>query len=380
MASFVVAALSVANVTLVDVFSAGEAGYACFRLPSVLPLNPSGVVHDPVPLKGAVAVFAEGRLKSCSDFAPTDVVYKMSGDGGRTWGNLTVLAGTDHDAAYGNSSHNPCPVVAGDGRIVVLFDRGGRVLAARSRAPPHAAALDTGWSYRTQPTGASGTTGPTAGIRLPSGRLAVYVDHGGGGALLSDDDGATWRHSNTTVPYGNEGQLALAPNGSLIAAMRDAGVPGGAGSYRRLLSWSSDGGDTWSFPLDALMPELGGSCEGSVLRVATPSSPPLPSQPSPWLLTSTPWGVGPSWDRRCPGPGRCNMTVFRSRDSGASWGVHLQLNESLGVNPREAAAYSALFNYNKTHFGIVYERDGAGHLTMSYLPLPVEAAEESWSG
>ena len=144
------------------------------------------------------------------------------------------------------------------------------------------------------------------------------------------------------------------------------GVPGGAGSYRRLLSWSGDGGDTWSFPLDALMPELGGSVEGSVLRVATPS---------PWLLTSTPWGVGPDWDHRCPGPGRCNMTVFRSRDSGASWNVHLQLNESLGVNPREAAAYSALFNFNGTHFGMVYERDGAGHLTMTYLPLPSADAD-----
>ena len=147
-------------------------------------------------------------------------------------------------------------------------------------------------------------------MTLPSGRLAVAYHEGAGaaGALLSDDQGVTWRKSAVPTDLGGEGEVAIAPNGSLVAAMRDAGVPGGAGSYRRLLSWSHDGGETWTFPLDGLMPELGGSCEGALLRLRGGSS--------QWLLTSSPWGVGPDWDHRCPGPGRCNMTVWASADSG----------------------------------------------------------------
>ena len=47
------------------------------------------------------------------------------------------------------------------------------------------------------------------------------------------------------------------------------------------------------------MPELGGSVEGSMIRIAG----------SDLLLSATPYGIGPDWSHRCPGPGRCNMTV-----------------------------------------------------------------------
>ena len=50
--------------------------------------------------------------------------------------------------------------------------------------------------------------------------------------------------------------------------------------------------------------------------------------------------------------------------------IAYQLNESLGVNPREAAAYSAMAQLNASHFGLVYERDNAAHLTLAFLPFP----------
>ena len=60
--------------------SAGEGGYACFRIPAVVAL----------PAAAGYAVFAEARNKSCSDYAPTDIVVKTSADG-LSWGNMTVL-------------------------------------------------------------------------------------------------------------------------------------------------------------------------------------------------------------------------------------------------------------------------------------------------
>ena len=101
-----------------------------------------------------LALFAEGRNKSCSDYAPTDVVYKRSLDGGRSWGALSVIAGTDHDRDYGNTSNQPTPVVAASPagpRVVLLFNRGGRVLMARSSDPAASA-----WEYKTRETGIGG--------------------------------------------------------------------------------------------------------------------------------------------------------------------------------------------------------------------------------
>jgi len=88
------------------------------------------------------------------------------------------------------------------------------------------------------------------------------------------------------------------------------------------------------------------------------------------MLTASPWGIGPEWDQRCAGPGRCNMTVWASDDSGLSWTELHQLNETIGIDPREAAAYSSMVQVNKTHVALVYERDDARHLSLVYVPLP----------
>ena len=358
MASFVVAAFSVANVTLVDVFNAGESGYACFRLPALL--NLPGDAH-------AFALYAEARNKSCADGAPTDVVYKVSRDSGATWGPLG-LACTDgcsrHDAAYVNSTSQPSPVAVPPkdghlGYVVLLANRGGDVVTMRS--------LDTygeKWAPLNYSRLGSGhhpvTVGPTPGIQLPSGRLVVAAHQSAyAEALLSDDGGLSWRRTgpaaNGTIPSGGEGEIALAPNGSLVINLRHSNP------YKRLLSWSDDDGETWSAPAIYPMPELGGSCEGSMITIGDA------------MLTASPWGVGPDWGHRCAGPGRCNMTVWTSWDSGATWDVTHQLNESVNINSREAAAYSTLARVNSTHFALVYERGGgARYLSLAHLPLPTK--------
>lgn len=64
------------------------------------------------------------------------------------------------------------------------------------------------------------------------------------------------------------------------------------------------------------------------------------------------------------------MTLWASENSGRSWTAFYQLNESVGINPREAAAYSSMVQINESHLALVYERDNAAHLTLVYVPLP----------
>merc|ERR1711957_594751 len=97
------------------------------------------------------------------------------------------------------------------------------------------------------------------------------------------DSGNTWRTSTGTVPKANEGELALAPNGSLVMNSRWT-------HSSRLLSWSQDGGETWSAPINDSLPLLSGQVEGSMIRVS-------------------------------------------QYDSGASWDVLTSLDETYGLDP-----------------------------------------------
>lgn len=56
-----------------EVFSKGEAGYHCIKIPYLIQAE-----------SGTILALAEGRMGSCSDFAWTHLVYKKSYDGGKT--------------------------------------------------------------------------------------------------------------------------------------------------------------------------------------------------------------------------------------------------------------------------------------------------------
>ena len=58
----------------VDVFVAGEGGYFCIKIQSLT-----------VTERGTLLAMGEGRLKNCSDYTTTDLVFKRSVDRGRTW-------------------------------------------------------------------------------------------------------------------------------------------------------------------------------------------------------------------------------------------------------------------------------------------------------
>ena len=291
------------------------------------------------------------------------------------------------------SINNPAPVVddrpradpAAGGRVVgpgvvLLFSRNVKqILRLRSLDPygqewpdPNTTEpVDVTAALRLAGTPAMALPGPPAGLLLPStGRIAIATYYKAtrsspscrSTAMLSDDGGMTWTSSNTTIGPGGEGSLALAPNGSLVLNVRG----GGGTPAPRLTAWSNDQGSSWSAPVASNF--TGGSVEGNVVR--------LPG--TDWLVLSHPfdgWAENRSafpHGSPCTEPtfhaGRCNLTLWASRDNAASW----KMLGPVEPDPHEDAAYSALLPINSTHIFVVYER--AGYRTISARTVALDLA------
>eukprot|EP00912_Choanoflagellata_sp_UC4_P001185 UC4_evm3s741 len=146
---------------------------------------------------------------------------------------------------------NPSPISLSSGNIVLVACRNNEdVIVLRSTdqgsswSEPYDITnqvKDSNWSWV--------ATGPPQGLELESGRIVVAADHvasnveWGSHAMFSDDEGKTWKVSNS-LEGGNECQVAKLSNGSLIMNMRTRiGL--------RQFSWSHDNAEHWSTPTTA---------------------------------------------------------------------------------------------------------------------------------
>ncbi len=104
--------LSISNEVVV--FRRGEGGYYCIKIPSLT-----------TTANGTLLAFGEGRMFSCSDFTWTDLIYKRSVDGGKTWGPLKMLySNSSMERGVNTVIGNAAPVVLRDShRILVPFCR-----------------------------------------------------------------------------------------------------------------------------------------------------------------------------------------------------------------------------------------------------------------
>lgn len=244
-----------------DVFSAGEAGFYCIKIPSLTVTN-----------NGTLLATGEGRYDNCLDFTTTHLVFKRSTDRGRSWSNLQIL----HGEANGTWIGNAAPVVLSEtGRILVVFCRNNTdVLLTYSD--------DDGASFAaprllTGVTNSSWTwvgTGPPASPRLRSGRIIVPSYHSftpgddgevsSGHVMFSDDLGASWGVSDPWsdgLNFPNEAQAVELPDGSVFIHARGL-------LASRVGALSVDGAQTWKWvgTIPGLYQPVGG-CEGSTIML-----------------------------------------------------------------------------------------------------------------
>ncbi|WP_151481389.1 sialidase family protein [Streptomyces albicerus] len=344
-------------------FTAGQSGYDTYRIPATVTTR-----------TGALLAFAEGRRNGAGDTGNIDVVLRRSGDGGCTWGPLTVVA-----AGQGDTRGNPAPVVdPRTGKVVLLtsYNSGavteaqimrGEVTAEQSRRVFVQTSRDDGRRF-SAPRDITGAvklpgwrwyaTGPGHAVALTrgphAGRLVVPANHSaappdgsadtgqeakyyGAHAIYSDDGGGTWRigfvdDSYDGVDNSNESIAAELPDGRLYFSARDQH---GSSVGNRLDSYSSDGGVTLDRPY-LVQPTLNDVpvVQCSVLQLKGAGAPLLFSGPS--VPTS-----------------REAMAVWRSADAGVTF------TKAKTLSTRRAA-YSDLVQLGGDKVGILYETGVAG--------------------
>ncbi len=318
-------------------FVSGSGGYASYRIPAIVEST-----------KGALLAFCEGRVGSSSDHGNIDLVLRRSTDGGKTWLPLQVLV----DDGL-NACQNPAPVVdRKTGTIILPFTKKdastneGAIL--KKEGPPI-----TVWVTRSSDEGATWSppeditsqaskpeflwyaTGPGHSIQLHDGTLLVPCDHSLGPdkeqwyshAILSKDGGNTWQLGGVAGPKTNECIAVELADGRVYLNMRSY-----HGDNRRRVSFSEDGGLTWSsVQADAALIEP--VCQASAVRAVLKQN-----GVKECIVFSNPAGTK-----------REKLTVRLSYDEGATWPVAWVLYGG-------PAAYSDLVAMKDGTMACLYER------------------------
>jgi hypothetical protein len=201
------------------------------------------------------------------------IVMVRSRDGGKTWGERTVLVETP------DTDERECALCQlRDGTLLAnewpntYYDRDGYYLARPTTHHTRAMGMYVGrstdnghtWTWPAQPFAPTPYLWAISSeriIELPSGRLVMACYCGGedrrqwGSAIYcSDDKGATWRYLSTVadLPGKRLGEPALieARSGRLICVMRDED------NEPYYQSVSDDGGATWSAAKPCAVPGM----------------------------------------------------------------------------------------------------------------------------
>ncbi|HEY0075271.1 MAG TPA: sialidase family protein [Abditibacteriaceae bacterium] len=327
--------------TFTEVFAAGKNGFPEVRIPSIV-----------ISKTGVLLAFAEGR-KNLRDQAENKIILRRSLNGGQTWLETKVIADDGK-----RPLNNPCAVVdRKNGRILLMFqsypeqlkEASGQIKTGYEGDDIVKSYLiysdDEGqtWSAFKEITHqvkraekvTTIASGPGIGIQLQkgahAGRLIMPFNEGPFGkwnayTAYSDDGGVSWKIGDN-VPNGtgivNECQVVELSDGRVLLNSRQM-----SGTAVRKISFSNDGGQTWSPVADA--PDLTDPrCMGSILRLKNGN-----------LLYSGPRSTK-----------RENGTIYLSTDDGQTWPLHKTLEPKF-------FAYSSLVELPNGTIGCLFEGDG----------------------
>lgn len=319
-------------------FTAGENGYKCFRIPAIVKTN-----------KGILLAFAEARKNGCGDAGDIDLVMRRSNDDGKTWSAMQIVWDDG-----GNTCGNPAPVVdRRTGKVLLLStwnlgtDHEPMIIDQTSKDTRRIFVLSSSddgssWSPAREITDNVKlkdwtwyATGPVNGIQVLNGkyknRLIIPCDHIEARTkkyfshtIHSDDGGETWKLGGSTPSdQVNESTIAELKKGKLLLNMRNYNQ-----LRARQTSTSSDGGETWS----ALMSDtslIEPICQASLLRLGNKN---------PVLAFSNPANTKQ----------RVGMTIKFSYDLGRTWTGKLVLWEG-------PAAYSNLVQLEDGRLACFFE-------------------------
>ena len=317
------------------VWRSGVDGYHTYRIPAVLQAG-----------NGDLLAFCEGRRNNARDHGNLDLLQKRSTDGGRTWGDQTVVyeEGGEAETTIGN----PCPVLDREtGVLWMPFTRNNDsvfMTHSKDHGETWSDPVDITADVKREDWGWY-ATGPGVGIQLTigdhSGRLVIPCDHRsteydcGSHTIYSDDHGETWVLSENTVhPGSNECQVVELADGRLVLNSR---MQNSRATGQRGVSISSDGGATWS-PLSQESGLKDPVVQASFLRLRLE-----PGERGNVVLFSNP-DVPQSVERGR----RVNLTVRASFDEGATWPSARPLHPG-------PAAYSCLVALPDDGIGCLYE-------------------------
>lgn len=334
------------------VFSKGECGYDTFRIPALLQ-TPGG----------DLLAFAEARKDGAGDSGNIDLVVKRSGDGGATWGEMSVVW-DDGDNVCGN----PAPVVdaaSGDIVLVMTWNDGRdpeKAIHARTSIDTRRVFVtrssDDGRSWETpreitseakNPEWTWYATGPCHAFQLSKGpkkgRIVVPCNHGNFGGkttshvIYSDDGGRTWMIGGSP-DLGNEATACEISRGRILLNMRDTRARKDISEPYRWVAVSTDGGESFApaYKDKALVEPV---CQGSII--------------------SAPGGKKVYFSNPANSSRRKDMTVKFSRNSGKTWTKACAL-------PGEFAAYSDLCLLPGGRVAVLYETgEQTAYDTITFL-------------
>lgn len=354
-----------------SVFTAGENGYATFRIPAIVKA-----------VNGDLLAFCEGRVQHAGDFGNIDIVMKRSQDKGRSWSALQVIVDADSLQAG-----NAAPVVDlldpsyPQGRIFLFYNTGNHhesdVRKGKgTRQVWYLTSTDQGqtWSdavnistqvHRQGPPDNWRTYANTPGHGLQfqqglyRGRIYIAANHSAGEpqpgfkeyrshGYYSDDHGKTFLLSEfISIPGSNESTAAELSGNRLLLNSRYQ-----PGDRRlRVTSISGNGGQRWDssfFSLTLIDPV----CQGSLLNVGWKNGRAVLAFSNPASRIN-----------------RDSLMLRISKDDGNTWSDSLLIDHQWEGPPNDYTAYSDLVLINKKRIGLFYERDNYRYIVYKEIRL-----------